>query len=96
MHDTLKEAPSIRVHVIEVLAHSRKALGFLRSRINLEPEAVVLDRFYHGCRGIRGDFGSTRTAGKGDFAKQSAARRGKNSQHEIFALNSSPAEWTGL
>src|ERR1700682_4274042 len=96
MHDTLKEAPSVRVDVIEVSAQSRQPLRLLRSRINLECKAVVLDPFDHGCRGICGNLGCARTAAECDFAEENAVRRRKNSQHEIFALYCNPAEWTWL
>src|ERR1700694_411848 len=96
MHDTLKEPPSIRFHVIKVLSHSCQPLGSLRPCINLERKAVVLDRFYDGSRCISGNLGCTRTAAECDFAEESAVWRRKNSQYKVFALNGSPAEWTWL
>src|SRR6476661_4972223 len=85
MDDALKKAPSVRIDVIEILAHTSETLRLLRPRVDIEPKAVVLDLLNYGCRTSCRDLRSTRTPCQRHLAEERALGRRQNAHHKKFA-----------
>ena len=91
MDHALEKTPAVRVHVVEIPAHTHHALRFLGPGIDLVRNRSIPNFLNYACRSVCGDFRGARPTGERYFTERSTIRKRENSEDEVLVLNRDPA-----